>query len=72
MAKATKTKKKKVFRVEALEKFTLRTTYFVEANSAAEAEKLCKEGKVAYDDSEVEGDEEWLGVEQIEVVEEYV
>jgi hypothetical protein len=49
------------FRVEALEKFVVRTIYYVEAKSAKEAEKLCKSGKVAYEDKTVEeGDEEWL------------
>jgi hypothetical protein len=54
------------YRVEALEKFLVRTTYFVEAATAEEAERLCKSGEVAYEDHETqEGDDEWI--ETIEV-----
>ncbi len=49
------------YRVEALEKFVVRTVYFVEASSPQQAEKLCRSGKVAYDEHRVEEeDEEWL------------
>ncbi len=49
------------FRVEALEKFVHRTVYHIEAADVKEAERLCKAGKVAYDESTVEeGDEVWL------------
>ena len=52
---------KKTYTVEALEKFVVRTTYTVEADSPEEAERLCKAGKIAYDDASfVEGDEEWI------------
>jgi hypothetical protein len=49
------------FRVEALEKFIVRTTYIVEAASPEEAEAACKAGQIAYDESSIEeGDEEWI------------
>jgi hypothetical protein len=49
------------YRVEALEKFVVRTTYHVEAKSKRQAESLCRDGKVAYDEKTIEeGDEEWL------------
>ena len=49
------------YRVEALEKFVVRTTYDVEA------EALCKSGQVAYDDKTIEeGDEEWLETVSVE------
>jgi hypothetical protein len=54
------------YRIEALEKFIVRTTYTVEAGSPEEAEKLCKAGKVAYDDKSIEeGDEEWLEIRTV-------
>ena len=47
--------------VEALEKFIVRTKYYVRASSPEAAEQLCKQGKAAYDDSSIEeGDEEWI------------
>lgn len=47
--------------VEALEKFIVRTTYYVEATSAAEAEKISRAGDAAYERSWIEeGDEAWL------------
>jgi hypothetical protein len=49
------------YRVEALEKFVVRTVYHVEAPAPQQAEALCKAGQVAYDDKEIEeGDEEWI------------
>jgi hypothetical protein len=49
------------YRVEALEKFVVRTVYFVEAKNPKQAEALCRDGKVAYEDKAIEeGDEEWL------------
>ena len=55
------------YRVEALEKFIVRTTYYVEAKSPKQAEALCREGKVAYDDKTIEeGDEEWLKTVSVE------
>ena len=55
------------FRVEALEKFLVRTVYNVEAVTEDEAEKLCKAGKVAYDQKSIEeGDEEWLETLSVE------
>jgi hypothetical protein len=59
------------YEVEALEKFVVRTWYEVEANSPEEAERLCQDGKVAYDESEIEeGDEEWLDTIAVELIEE--
>jgi hypothetical protein len=55
------------YRVEALEKFVVRTFYHVEAADADEAETLCKAGEVAYDDKIIEeGDEEWLETVSVE------
>jgi hypothetical protein len=55
------------YRVEALEKFVVRTTYYVEAKSPKQAEALCKAGQVAYDDKTIEeGDEEWLETVSVE------
>lgn len=51
----------KVFEVEAMENFLVRTRYLVDAETEEEAEQLCKEGRVAYVDHSVqEGDDEWL------------
>ena len=59
------------YRVEALEKFVVRTIYHVEANTPEEAEALCKEGEIAYDDKEIEeGDEEWLKTLSVETCDE--
>ena len=56
------------YRVEALEKFVVRTVYHVEANSPDEAEALCKSGEVAYERKSVEeGDEEWIETVSVEV-----
>lgn len=55
------------YRVEALEKFVVRTIYNVEASSPDEAEKLCKSGNAAYDDKTIEeGDEEWIETVSVE------
>jgi hypothetical protein len=55
------------FRVDALEKFLVRTTYYVDAKSKKEAERLCKSGKVSYEDSKTqEGDEEWIETTEVE------
>jgi hypothetical protein len=55
------------FRVEALEKFVVRTFNHVEAADADEAEALCKAGEVAYDDKIIEeGDEEWVETVSVE------
>jgi hypothetical protein len=49
------------FRVEALERFIVRTVYHVEAKDEAEAAQRCKSGDVAYEHSTIEeGDEDWL------------
>ena len=49
------------FELEALEKFLVSTTYYVEAANAQEAEALCRAGKIAYEHSSIEeGDEEWI------------
>ena len=55
------------YRVEALEKFVVRTVYDVEADTPEEAEQLCKNGHVAYDEKAVEeGDEDWLETVSVE------
>jgi hypothetical protein len=49
------------YRVEALEKFVVRTVYFVTARSPKQAEKACRSGRVAYEEQQIEaGDEEWI------------
>jgi Uma2 family endonuclease len=55
------------YRVEALEKFVIRTVYYVDAKSRKQAEHLCRSGQVAYEDKTVEeGDEEWLETVAVE------
>ncbi len=55
------------FCVVALEKFLVKTTYYVEAATAEEAEAKCKAGEVAYEQLEVEeGDDEWLQTLSVE------
>ena len=55
------------YRVEALEKFIVRTVYIVEATSPEQAEALCRGGEVAYEDRTIEeGDEEWLETVSVE------
>lgn len=55
------------FRVEALEKFIVRTVYHVEADCRDDTEALCKSGEVAYDDKSIEeGDEEWIETVSVE------
>ena len=57
-------------RIEALEKFVVRTVYHVEANSPDEAEALCKSGEAAYDTKTIEeGDEDWIETVSVEVCE---
>lgn len=55
------------FTVVAIEKFRVRTVYTeVEADSPDEAERLVREGRVAYDSHEiVEGDEEYVETESV-------
>jgi hypothetical protein len=49
------------YRVDALEKFLVRTTYFVDANSPVEAEHSCRDGKVPYESHQIEGgNDEWI------------
>ena len=39
----------------------VRTVYHVEAANGKQAESLCRDGKVAYDEQSIEeGDEEWI------------
>lgn len=55
------------YRVEALEKFIVRTVYFVDAKSPKQAEKKCRTGKVGYDKKEIEeGGEEWMETVSVE------
>jgi hypothetical protein len=55
------------YRVEALEKFVVRTVYNVVAKNRKAAEVLCKMGQVAYDEKSIEeGNEEWLKTVSIE------
>lgn len=55
------------YRVEALERFIVRTVYEVESNTPEQAESLCKSGEVAYESKSIEeGDEEWVETISIE------
>ena len=55
------------YRVEALEKFVVRTVYFVKAGTAEQAEQLCKSGETAYEQKTIEeGDEEWIETVSVE------
>jgi hypothetical protein len=55
------------FRVEALEKFVVRTVYHVEAKNRKDAEAKCRSGQIGYDDKTIEeGDEEWLETVSVE------
>ena len=54
------------FRVEAIEKFEVKTVYYVDAETAEEAEEMCKSGSEPYLHFENLGnDDEW--VETLEV-----
>lgn len=54
--------------VEALERLVFRTYYYVSAESAEEAERLCREGAVGCDEkSIVDGDEDWIKTVSIEL-----
>lgn len=55
------------FRVVALEKFIVRTVYHVNAKSKKQAEQLCHDGKVGYEEKTIEeGDEEWIETVSVE------
>ena len=55
------------YRIEALEKFIVRTVYFVEADTPEQAEQLCKSGETAYDQQTIEeGEEQWLETVSVE------
>lgn len=55
------------FCVTALEKFVVKTIYHVTARTAEQAEKLCKEGKVPYEQCSIEeGDDEWVETLSVE------
>ena len=49
------------YRVEALEKFVVRTVYVVTAPSTQAAERICRSGRIPYEEQQIEeGDEEWI------------
>jgi hypothetical protein len=49
------------YRVEALEKFLVRTVYHVDAVNKLEAVRKCRNGDVPYEEHEIEeGDDEWV------------
>jgi len=55
------------YRVEALEKFVVRTVYFVDADTPEQAVQVCKSNEAAYDQKSIEeGDEEWLETVSVE------
>ena len=57
------------FRIEALEKFVVRTVYSIEADTPEQAEERCRQGTIGYDSKTIEeGDEEWLETVSIETV----
>ncbi len=56
------------FRIEALEKFVVRTVYTVTAGSPQQAVRRCRTGRVAYSQHAIEeGDEEWLRTISVEM-----
>ena len=58
------------YRVEALEKFLVRTTYFVDADNPDKAEQSCRDGKVPYESHRIaEGDDEWVETLAVEMAE---
>ena len=55
------------YRIEAPERFVVRTVYFVDAKSPQQAERKCRGGKVAYEQKSIEeGDEEWVETVSVE------
>jgi len=55
------------FRIEALEKFIVRTVYEVEADTPQQAEARCRSGAFEYEQSSIEeGDEVWLETVSVE------
>jgi hypothetical protein len=53
--------------VEAMEKFLVKTTYYVEAETAKEAVTMCQNGDAAYEKHEiVEGNEQWIKTLSVE------
>jgi hypothetical protein len=59
---------KRYFRVEALEQFLMKTTYYAAAYSPEQAEAIAASGRIAYEHSEsADGDDAW--VETLKVVE---
>jgi hypothetical protein len=51
----------------ALEKFLVKTVYYVSAATPEQAEQLCKDGEVAYEQVTIEeGDDEWVDTILIE------
>jgi hypothetical protein len=57
------------YRVEALEKFVVRTVYHVEADHPKLAEVKCQNGEVGYDQRTIEeGDEQWIETVSVEEV----
>lgn len=59
------------YRIEALEKFVVRTVYHIDADTPQQAEELCKSGEVSYDEKVIEeGDEEWLETVSVEIANE--
>ena len=60
-----------IYRIEAREKFIVRTVYQVEADTPQQAEELCRNGEVSYDEKSIEeGDEEWLETVSVEIADE--
>ena len=57
-----------VYRIEALERFVIRTVDQVEADTPQQSEELCRNGEVGYDEKAIEeGDEEWLETVSVEI-----
>jgi len=49
------------YRIEALEKFLVRTIYYVDAVNEQEAVRKCEAGDVPYEEHVIEeGDDEWI------------
>ena len=55
------------YRIEAIEKFVVRTIYVVDAVDPQQAEAKCRSGEAAYNQSSIqEGDEQWLETVSVE------
>jgi len=61
---------KKTFIVEAYELFGYKTSYTVQAETAEEAERLCRAGEVSYDEKEETENDQWVETISVETLNE--